>query len=194
MNRRKLQKEKKERKKKMICTWQSSVTRIDSKWRQPWRQDRGITCKNLTGKSPLVLAQGRWSGSKTLVKKASLPSLVHPSHVPPASTSLPPSIFRWPSPHHATGFVGLPSMSIQQQSNLSIFEYHEQQQESRTKVVVSHESKALLSCLCALSPLWTMKKLKKSLSAYTQQKNKENKIRTKTWRSQFAKLKKADSH
>lgn len=122
MNRRKLQKEKKERKKKMICTWQSSVTRIDSKWRQPWRQDRGITCKNLTGKSPLVLAQGRWSGSKTLVKKASLPSLVHPSHVPPASTSLPPSIFRWPSPHHATGFVGLPSMSIQQQSNLSIFD------------------------------------------------------------------------
>lgn len=65
------------------------------------------TCRNLRGRSPLVRALGMASGSSTLVRKASFPSLVQPIHVPPPSTSLPPRIFFEPSPHHPTAFVGL---------------------------------------------------------------------------------------
>jgi len=50
------------------------------------------TCRYRRGKSPLVRAPGMASGSSTLVRNASLPSLVHPIHVPPPSTSLPPRI------------------------------------------------------------------------------------------------------
>ena len=65
------------------------------------------TCRYRRGRSPLVRASGMASGSSTLVRNASLPSLVHPIHVPPPSTSLPPRIFFEPSPHHPTAFVGL---------------------------------------------------------------------------------------
>lgn len=71
------------------------------------------TSKNLFGNSPLDLEPDQGSGSLKFVRKATFPSLVHPIHVPPPSSSLPPNI-AWPSPspHHPTGFVGLSSCSI----------------------------------------------------------------------------------
>lgn len=54
---------------------------------------------------PLLLASGFERTSRTFVRKANLPSLLQANHVPPASTSRPPSIS--PPCHHARASVGL---------------------------------------------------------------------------------------
>jgi len=65
--------------------------------------------RNLTGSCPLVLGPMIELGSRTLVRKASFPSLVHPIHVPPPRSSLPPRISLLSScaAHHCAGCVGL---------------------------------------------------------------------------------------
>ncbi|KAL9248852.1 hypothetical protein AKJ16_DCAP00996 [Drosera capensis] len=63
------------------------------------------TFKKRTGSSPLDFASERVWISRTLVTNATRPFLEQASHVPPPSSSLPPSIS--PPSHHPTGAVGL---------------------------------------------------------------------------------------
>lgn len=64
-----------------------------------------MTFKNRRGRSPLLLVCEFELISRTLVRKASLPVRVQANQVPPATSSLPPSISV--SSHHDNGFVGL---------------------------------------------------------------------------------------
>lgn len=62
-------------------------------------------CKKRRGRSPRDLATGKDEVSLKLVRKARRPCLVHPSHVPPPTRSLPPTVS--PSSHQRSASVAL---------------------------------------------------------------------------------------